>query len=94
MRKMLTLVLLMLVRVAFAVEIPDPNLRTIIESNLGGITGTPITADKMATLTHLNNVVPQLYILGISLNTGYFHYHVISSTHIHRLFTVYLLFSF
>ena len=54
MRKMLTLVLLMLVRVAFAVEIPDPNLRTIIESNLGVITGAPITADEMATLTHLN----------------------------------------
>lgn len=54
MRKMLTLVLLMLVRVAFAVEIPDPNLRTIIESNLGLITGAPITADEMATLTHLN----------------------------------------
>ena len=54
MRKMLILVLLMLVRAAFAVEIPDPNLRTIIESNLGVITGTPITADDMATLTHLN----------------------------------------
>ena len=56
MRKMLTLVLLMLVRAAFAVEIPDPNLRTsiLIELNLGGITGTQITADDMATLTHLN----------------------------------------
>ena len=54
MRKMLILVLLMLVRGAFAVEIPDPNLRTIIESNLGVITGAPITADEMATLTHLN----------------------------------------
>ena len=54
MRKMLILVLLMLVRVAFAVEIPDPNLRTIIESNLGVITGAPITTDEMATLTHLN----------------------------------------
>ena len=39
MRKMLILVLLMLVRGAFAVEIPDPNLRTIIESNLGVMTG-------------------------------------------------------
>lgn len=54
MRKMLILVLLMLVRGAFAVEIPDPNLRTIIESNLGVITGAPITADEMATLIHLN----------------------------------------
>ena len=54
MRKMLILVLLMLVRGAFAVEIPDPNLRTIIESNLGVITGTSITADEMATLTHLS----------------------------------------
>ena len=54
MRKVLILVLLMLVRAAFAVEIPDPNLRTIIESNLGVITGAPITADEMATLTHLN----------------------------------------
>ena len=54
MRKMLILVLLMLVRAAFAVEIPDPNLRTIIESNLGLITGAPITADEMATLIHLN----------------------------------------
>ena len=54
MRKMLILVLLMLARAAFAVEIPDPNLRTIIESNLGVITGAPITADEMATLTHLN----------------------------------------
>ena len=54
MRKMLILILLMLVRGAFAVEIPDPNLRTIIESNLGLITGAPITADEMATLIHLN----------------------------------------
>lgn len=54
MRKMLILVLLMLVRGAFAVEIPDPNLRTIIESNLGVMTGAPITADEMATLIHLN----------------------------------------
>ena len=54
MRKMLILGLLMLVRGAFAVEIPDPNLRTIIESNLGVITGAPITVDEMATLTHLN----------------------------------------
>ncbi len=54
MRKMLILALLMLVRSAFAVEIPDPNLRTIIESNLGLRTGAPITADEMATLTHLN----------------------------------------
>ena len=54
MRKMLILVLLMLVRGAFAVEIPDPNLRTIIELNLGAITGAPITADEMATLIHLN----------------------------------------
>ena len=54
MRKMLILVLLMLTRAAFAVEISDPNLRTIIESNLGVITGAPITADEMATLTDLS----------------------------------------
>ena len=54
MRKMLVLVLLMLARGAFAVEIPDPNLRTIIESNLGVITSTQITANDMATLTELN----------------------------------------
>ena len=55
MRKMLILVLLMLARAAFAVEIPDPNLRTsiLIALNLGGITDTQITADDMATLTHL-----------------------------------------
>ena len=54
MRKILILVLLMVVRGAFAVEIPDPNLRTIIESNLGVMTGDPITADEMATLIHLD----------------------------------------
>ena len=54
MRKILIVVLLMLVQAAFAVEIPDPNLRTIIESNLGLITGAPITADEMVTLTHLD----------------------------------------
>ena len=31
-----------------------PTRRTIIESNLGVINGAPITADEMATLTHLN----------------------------------------
>ena len=37
---------------AFAVEIPDPNLRTIAE--LGVTTGAPITVNEMATLTRLD----------------------------------------
>ena len=52
--KMWILVLLMLVQEASAVEIPDPNLRTIIEAELGVTTGAPITADEMATLTRLD----------------------------------------
>ena len=36
-----------------AVEIPDSNLRTAIETALGKASGAPITADEMATLTEL-----------------------------------------
>ena len=36
-----------------AVEIPDSNLRTAIETALGKASGAPITADEMATLTRL-----------------------------------------
>ena len=36
-----------------AVEIPDSNLRTAIETTLGKASGAPITADEMATLTRL-----------------------------------------
>ena len=35
------------------VDIPDPNLRAAVEKALGVTPGTPITADEMATLTHL-----------------------------------------
>ena len=35
------------------VNIPDPNLRAAIENKLGKAPGDPITADEMATLTHL-----------------------------------------
>ena len=35
------------------VNIPDPNLRAVIENKLGKAPGDPITADEMATLTHL-----------------------------------------
>ena len=52
--KTLILVLLMLVQGAFAVEIPDPNLRTVIEAELGVTAGDPITVDEMATLTRLD----------------------------------------
>ena len=37
-----------------AVDIPDPNLRTAIETALGKASGTSITADEMATLPELN----------------------------------------
>ena len=36
-----------------AVDLPDPNLRAAIETALGKVSGAPITADEMATLTHL-----------------------------------------
>ena len=54
MGKMWILALLMLMQEAFAVEIPDPNLRTVIEAELGVTAGSPITIDEMATLTHLD----------------------------------------
>ena len=38
---------------AQVVDIPDPNLRAAVEKALGVTPGTPITADEMATLTHL-----------------------------------------
>ena len=38
---------------AQVVDIPDPNLRAVIENALGVTPGTPITADEMATLTRL-----------------------------------------
>ena len=38
---------------AQVVDIPDPNLRAAVEKALGVTSGTPITADEMATLTHL-----------------------------------------
>ena len=38
---------------AQVVDIPDSNLRTVIEAELGKAAGAPITADEMATLTQL-----------------------------------------
>ena len=38
---------------AQVVDIPDPHLRAAVEKALGVTPGTPITADEMATLTHL-----------------------------------------
>ena len=38
---------------AQVVDIPDPNLRTAIEAELGKASGAPITADEMATLPRL-----------------------------------------
>lgn len=54
MGKMWILALLMLMQEAFAVEIPDPNLRTVIEAELGVTTGAPITVNEMAILTRLD----------------------------------------
>ena len=42
-----------LIAMAQVVDIPDPNLRTAIEAELGKTSGAPITADEMATLTRL-----------------------------------------
>ena len=36
-----------------AINIPDPNLRAVIEDELSKVTGDPITASEMATLTRL-----------------------------------------
>ena len=38
---------------AQTVDIPDPNLRAVIEKELGKASGDTITADDMATLTQL-----------------------------------------
>ncbi len=40
--------------VSVAVNIPDPNLRAMVEAALGKAAGTPLTADDMATLTRLD----------------------------------------
>ena len=37
-----------------AIDIPDTNLRTVVETALGKASGAPITADEMATLTRLD----------------------------------------
>ena len=50
---------------AQVVDIPDPNLRTAIEAELGKASGATITADEMTTLTRLE--VPEA---GISNLTG------------------------
>ena len=39
---------------AQTVNLPDPNLRAVVENALGKAAGTPITADEMATLTQLD----------------------------------------
>ena len=49
---LLILCLLLVVQVASAVEIPDPNLRAAIEWELGKSPGAEITAQEMATLTY------------------------------------------
>ena len=43
-----------LIATAQIVSIPDPNLRTVLETALGKASGAPITADEMATLTRLD----------------------------------------
>ena len=45
--------LLPLTATAQVVNMPDPNLRTAIETELGKTSGAPITVDEMTTLTHL-----------------------------------------
>ena len=47
------------------VAIPDPNLRVVVEENLGGVPGAPITVDQMASVANLN-----AYNAGISDLTG------------------------
>ena len=37
-----------------AVYIPDPNLRAVIEAELGKSVGMPITTDEMAALIHID----------------------------------------
>ena len=39
---------------AQAIDIPDPNLRAVIENALGKLAGASITVDEMATLAHLD----------------------------------------
>ncbi len=51
---LLICLLIPLIAAAEPVHFPDPNLRTAIESALNKQAGDPITADEMATLTHLS----------------------------------------
>ena len=53
------------------VHIPDPNLRAVLTEVLGKAPGAPITAEEIATLTHLRPVRPDIQDLtGIQFATN------------------------